>query len=76
MFRLRIVAMKKSMKVSVTSGPARGDQLWDTRARKSAGNTRTFSLGHQFHMGPLLYHIKEDYVLQWGRDQYKAKLRF
>src|SRR5258708_22233689 len=32
----------------------RSNQLRDPRARRSAGNDRKFSLGNQFHMGPLL----------------------
>src|SRR5271165_7439784 len=35
------------------------NQLRDPRLRRSAGNDREFSLGNEFHMGPLPYHIKE-----------------
>ena len=35
-------------------GAGRRDKLRDPRARRSAGNDRKFSLGNQFHMGPLL----------------------
>src|SRR5271165_440405 len=35
------------------------DQLRDPRLSRSAGNDRKFSLGNEFHTGPLLYHINE-----------------
>src|SRR5271166_6817274 len=40
-------------------GAGRSNQLRDPRARRSPGNDREFSFGNRFHMGPLLYHIKE-----------------
>src|ERR1700736_5282580 len=40
-------------------GAGSSNQLRDPRLRRSAGNDRKFSLGNEFHMGPLLYHIKE-----------------
>src|SRR5580704_4410273 len=36
-----------------------GNQLRDPRARRRAGNDRKFSHGNEFHMSPLLYHIKD-----------------
>src|SRR5208337_1518536 len=40
-------------------GAGGSNQLRDPRLRRSAGNDRKFSLGNEFHSGPLLYHIKE-----------------
>src|SRR5467141_980320 len=40
-------------------GSGGSNQLRDPRLRRSAGNDRKFSLGNEFHSGPLLYHIKE-----------------
>jgi hypothetical protein len=45
-------------------GSGSGNQLRDSRARRRAGNDRKFSHGNEFHMSPLLWHIKD--VLQWG----------
>src|SRR5271165_5560914 len=43
------------------------NQLRDPRFRRSAGNDREFSLGNEFHMGPLPYHIKE--VMFYSRER-------
>src|SRR5271165_7026989 len=48
-------------------GTGSSDQLRDPRARRSAGNDREFSLGNEFHTGPLLYHIKE--VMFYSRER-------
>src|SRR5271165_6600276 len=48
-------------------GAGGGDQLRDPRFRRSAGNDREFSLGNEFHMGPLPYHIKE--VMFYSRER-------
>jgi hypothetical protein len=52
-------------------GAGRGDKLRDLRARRSAGNDRKFCLGNEFHMSPLLYHIK---VMFYSREQTKVRL--
>src|SRR5271166_120619 len=43
------------------------NQLRDPCLRRSAGNDREFSLGNEFHMGPLPYHIKE--VMFYSRER-------
>src|SRR5258707_8298707 len=56
------VADRGSEKVNVgfsDFGSGGSNQLRDPRLRRSAGNDRKFSLGNEFHSGPLLYHIKE-----------------
>src|ERR1700761_5737536 len=40
-------------------GAGSGNQLRDPRARRRASNDRKFSHGNEFHMSPLLYHIKD-----------------
>ena len=40
-------------------GASGRNQLRDPGLGRSAGNDREFSLGNRFHMGPLLYHIKD-----------------
>src|SRR5271165_1632845 len=40
-------------------GAGGSNQLRDPGLGRSTGNHRKFSLGNQFHTGPLLYHIKE-----------------
>src|SRR5271165_7180869 len=52
------------------------NQLRDPRFRRSAGNDRKFSLGNEFHSGPLLYHIKEVmfYTAEWKRTQISVSL--
>src|SRR5258705_5879263 len=40
-------------------GAGRSNQLREPGLNRSAGHDREFSLGNKFHMGPLLYHIKD-----------------
>src|SRR5271165_1722653 len=56
------VADRGGKKVNVgfsNFGAGSSNQLRDPRLRRSTGNDRKFSLGNEFHMGPLPYHIKE-----------------
>src|SRR5271165_6836309 len=64
------VADRGSEKVNVgfgDFGSGSSNQLRDPRLGRSAGNDRKFRLGNEFHMGPLLYHIKE--VMFYSRKQ-------
>ena len=54
----------------MTSGPAAAISSGIHALRRSAGNDRKFSLGNRFHMGPLLYHIKD--VMFYRREQIKG----
>jgi hypothetical protein len=40
-------------------GTSGSNQLWDPRLRRSTGDDRKFGHGNEFHMSPLLYHIKD-----------------
>src|SRR5271165_781271 len=58
-------------------GAGGSNQLRDPGLRRSASNDRKFSLGNQFHMGPLLYHIKEVmfYTAERKRECFFVTLR-
>ena len=67
------VADRGGEEVNVGFGDFRAggsNELRDPRLRRSAGNDRKFSLGNEFYMGPLLYHIKE--VMFYSREQKKG----